>query len=91
MKAVESLDNRYVIGITDRKYVTGYQDKEPMIQIKWAILIYIKHMPRNWEKVVGTVTSYGSDSPGFESRHGQQFSSIPEPFNPALGPTQTLI
>lgn len=48
-------------------------------------------MPRNWESVAGTVTSYGSDRAGFESRHGQQVSSTPEPFSPALGPTQTPI
>jgi len=72
-------------------YVTGYQDKEPMIQIKWVIVIRTTHTPRNWETLVGTVTSYGSDSPVFESRHGKQFSSTPQPFISALGPTQTPI
>jgi hypothetical protein len=51
--------------MTDLKYVTGYQDKETMIQIKWEILIHTTHIPRNWESVVDTVTSYGSESPGF--------------------------
>jgi len=62
-----------------------------MIEIKWVILIYTTQMRRKWESAVDTATSYWSDGPGFESRHGQQVSCAPEPFSPALGPNKTPI
>ena len=60
-----------------------------MIQIKWEILIYTTHIPRKWDRAVGSANSYWSDSPGFESYYGKQISCTPEPLSLALGPAST--
>ena len=41
-----------------------------------------------WDSIVGTVTRYGLDVPGIESRSGRDFL---HPSLPALGPTQPPI